>query len=91
MSTHAASSAHFSTLGRPRRVTDAQITEILAWHVTHVTLKAKAAQLGLSPSVLRFVIRTAGKAYKQPSPEQRADNLVADRLRRARQYRANGL
>ena len=85
-STH--KSTHFSTLGRPRRVTDAQIAEILAWHATHVTLKAKAAQLRLSPSLLRFVIRTAGKTYKQPSPEHRVQNLVADRQRRAIPYPA---
>ena len=88
-STH--KSTHFSTLGRPRRVTDAQIADILAWHAQRMTATAKAAQLGISLRVLYHVIRTAGKTYKQPSPEHRAGNLVADRQRRAQLHQAGFL
>jgi hypothetical protein len=84
MSTHTSRSTHKSTLGRPRALTDAQIADILAWHAKRQTLIQKAAEHGVSPTVIRQVIRTGGKTYKQPSPEQRAANLAADRQRRHR-------
>jgi phage terminase large subunit GpA-like protein len=71
-----------STTGRPRIVTDAQVQEILAWHASRQTLKQKARQMNLTASLLTYVIRTHGRSYKQPSPEQRAQNLVNDRALR---------
>jgi hypothetical protein len=88
MATHSPRSTHFSTLGRPRALTDAQIADILVWHANRVSLKQKAAAYGVSPSLLRQVIRTGGKTYKQPSPEHRAKNLAADRRRRAHLHEA---
>ncbi len=67
-----------STTGRPRVVTDAQIQEILTWNANRLTVEQKARQMNLSASVLTYVIRTHGRGYKQPSPEQRAQNLVND-------------
>jgi hypothetical protein len=84
-------STHFSTLGRPRALTDVQIADILAWHASRVSLKQKAAEHGVSATVIRHVIRTGGKTYKQASPEQRAKNLAADRQRRAYLYETGWL
>jgi hypothetical protein len=72
-------SKRYSTQGRPRSVTDAQIAAILAWHTTKRTNRQKAAELGISLEVLAYVIRTQGQGYKQPSPEGRNTNLNAHR------------
>jgi transposase len=63
-----------STLGRPRRITDAQVAEILAWAAARMTVNAKARELGVSPSALRIILKTHGTHYKQPSPERRTAN-----------------
>jgi hypothetical protein len=73
-----------STVGRPRRVTDAQIRIILAWRAELVELKAArkavrttrqlARELQLSTATISDVIRRHG-LFKQPSPEQREATL----------------
>jgi hypothetical protein len=79
-----------SVTGRPRALTDAQVLDVLAWHDSRMTLRQKAAELGISPGTLQNVIRTRGEHYKQPSPEQRANTLRTSRARRA-ELRAAGL
>lgn len=69
-----------STVGRPRRVTDSQVAEILEWHARLLALKAKRAEikttrelaheLHVSTGAIWHVVATAGR-YKQPSPEHR--------------------
>ncbi|HEX2493073.1 MAG TPA: hypothetical protein VHK24_04800 [Steroidobacter sp.] len=73
----------YSTKGRPRRVTDAQVTAILEWHRTHKNLNQLARELGLPVSTVGEVIRRQGH-YKQPSPELRHLYAAArrDRLKR---------
>ena len=78
-----------STVGRPRRVTDAQIRIILAWRAQLVELKAArkavkttrqlSRELKLSTATISDVIRKHG-LFKQPSPELREATL---RRRRA--------
>jgi hypothetical protein len=38
----------YSSHGRPRRVTNAMIADILAWHAQRLTAKEKADSLGVS-------------------------------------------
>ena len=69
-----------STVGRPRRLSDADVARILAWHEARcawlaagASLKSRrelAAGLGVSPSTISHVIACRG-CYKQPSPELR--------------------
>ena len=69
-----------STMGRPRRLSDADVTRILTWHEARCAwlaagalLKTRgelAAELGVSPSTISHVIACRG-CYKQPSPELR--------------------
>lgn len=68
----------YSTKGRPRQVTDAQVAAILAWHRSRKTLKQVARELGMPPSTVEYVIRRGGE-YKQASPELRQVNLRAQR------------
>jgi hypothetical protein len=66
-----------STIGRPRRLTDEQVTRILAWHVQILALKALraslktqkqiAAELNVAPATIARVIACRGR-YKKPSP-----------------------
>ena len=67
-------------MGRPRRVSDADVARILDWHEARrawwaagVSLKSRralAAELEVSPSTISHVIACRG-CYKQPSPEFR--------------------
>ena len=69
-----------STMGRPRRLSDADVARILDWHEARrawwaagASLKSRralAAELGVSPSTISHVIACQG-CYKQPSPEGR--------------------
>jgi hypothetical protein len=69
-----------STMGRPRRVSDADVERILTWHEARrawvaagAALKSRhalAVELGVSPSTISHVIACRG-CYKQPSPELR--------------------
>lgn len=66
-----------STIGRPRRLTDAQVAIILAWHEEILVLKALRAavktqrqlarELGVAPSTVAHVIACRGQ-FKQASP-----------------------
>jgi hypothetical protein len=71
-------SAH-STVGRPRRLTDAEVSWILheharyqAWRALRITVRSHrqlAAVLGVSPGTVILAIRAQGR-YKQPSPKR---------------------
>ena len=76
----------YSTTGRPRRLTDAQIAEILAWYLSRLTNRQMAARYGIARGTLENIIRTHGEHYKQASPEHRNASLNAHRNRRARLY-----
>jgi IS30 family transposase len=77
-----------STVGQPRRLTDAQVAEILAWHRSRKTLKQIAREYRVSTATVSNVIHRNGQ-YKQPSPELRP---IAVRRRRTRikELHANG-
>jgi hypothetical protein len=75
-----------SFMGRPRTVTDAQVTAILEWHRNHRTLKQLADELGLKVSTVKHVIAIKGQ-FKQPSPERRAAELAASQLQLRRRIR----
>jgi hypothetical protein len=83
------STARPSTVGRPRRLSDADIAEILAWHAQRRTVAQVAAHYGISTALLHDIIRSGGRHYKQPSPEQRASDLAA-RHGQQRRLRAGG-
>ena len=67
-------------MGRPRRLSDADVARILAWHEARCawlaagaslqSRRALAAELGVSASTISHVIACRG-CYKQPSPERR--------------------
>ena len=69
-----------STMGRPRRLSDADVARVLDWHEARqawwaagASLKSRralAAELGVSPSTISQVIACQG-CYKQLSPECR--------------------
>ena len=44
---------HYSTTGRPRKLTDTQIAEILSWHRTKMNNIQMAARYGISSNTLR--------------------------------------
>jgi Trp operon repressor len=81
-----------STVGRPRALTDRQVREVLAEHARFLTWKALrstvksqrelAQELGVSQGTINLAIRTGGQ-YKQVSPDRRAEELAARRLRLA--------
>jgi len=58
----------YSTVGKPRRVTDSHIARILTWHRNRISAKHLAREPGLWPSTLRAVVKTDGRHYKKPSP-----------------------
>lgn len=74
----------YSTTGRPRRLTDRQIAEILAWYRSRLTNRQMAARYGIARGTLENIIRTHGTHYKQAPPERRKASLEAQRNRRAR-------
>jgi len=73
-----------STMGRPRRLTAAQVAMILAWHEEIQGLKALRAriktqrelarEIGVSPSTIAHAIACRGE-FKQAAPENRAAEL----------------
>lgn len=77
-----------STVGRPRIVTDAQVEAILAWHHTRKSLRKFAAEIGLKPRFVRYVIARGGR-YKQVSPELREQARTA-RAQRYKKLAAEG-
>jgi len=60
-------------MGRPRRVTDADVAAILAWQAARETQRQLARRLGLSVRTVSHVIRTRGSHYKTPSPDADPD------------------
>jgi transposase len=56
----------FSTKGRARVLTDAQIRQILEWQRTRKTLSQVARENGVSRGTVEAVIRTGGR-YKRRS------------------------
>lgn len=78
----------YSTRGRPRLVTDAQVQAILEWYRTHKPIRELARELGLRTTTIYWVIRRNGQ-FKQPSPEKRATVVSAQR-RRLRRLREEG-
>ncbi len=77
-----------STVGRPRRVTDAQVRIILAWRADVLELQARrkavktiqqlARELQLPAATISDVVRKHGY-FKQPSPEKREAVIVQRR------------
>lgn len=66
-------------VGRPRKVTDGDIAEILAWHASRETCAQLAKRLGLSQATIRRVVGTRGRHYKKESPTD-------DQAARSRDY-----
>ena len=73
----------YSTTRRPRKLTDAQIAEILDWHRTRMNGIQIAARYGISTNTLKTIVRTSGAHYKQASPEKRRMALRHARTRHA--------
>jgi transposase len=76
----------YSTTGRPRRLTDAQIAEILEWYDARCTNREMAKRYGIARGTLETIIRSHGEHYKQASPELREASLKAHRTRRAKLF-----
>jgi hypothetical protein len=51
-------------------VSAADIAEILAWHAARETCAQLANRLGLSVTTVRKVVRSHGRHYKKPPPEE---------------------
>lgn len=64
-------------VGRPRKVTDATIAEILAWHASRETCAQVSKRLGVSVSTVRRVVRFRGRHYKKASPEDPSEGPAA--------------
>lgn len=65
-------------VGRPRRVTDADVAGILAWHASRETLRALARRLGLSARVVSRVIQSQGLHYKTRAPVTALATVVTE-------------
>lgn len=64
-------------VGRPRRVTDADVTEILAWHAARETRRELSLRLGLSVRVIARVIQSRGLHYKTVGPPKELSQDVS--------------
>lgn len=80
----------YSTLGRPRALTQAQIDEVLEWARNRMSALAKARSLGISPSTLAKIVASGGSHYKSAPPERRSRTL-AERRQRRRTLEARGV
>lgn len=76
-----------STVGRPRALTDEQVSQILEWHKAVVerrkalkTVRQFAKELGVAPATVYNVIRRQGE-FKAPSPDRREAELRGRRER----------
>jgi transposase len=76
----------YSTTGRPRRLSNSQIAEILQWYQSRLTNSQMAERYGIARGTLENIIRTNGRHYKQASPELRNAALDVQRMRRARLF-----
>lgn len=72
----------YSTQGRPRALTQAQIDEVLDWARQRVSVRAKARALGISISTLRNILKSGGTHYKTAPPELRPQVRAARRQSR---------
>jgi hypothetical protein len=85
-----------STVGHPRALTDAQVTEVLDWYKQYRdvnqrrrALKSKeqlAADIGVSPPTINYII-AQGLHYRAPDPAQRTRGrppIISDPATRAR-------
>ena len=84
-------SRSYSTTGRPRKLTNTQVADILAWHRAKLTNGQMAARYGIARGTLEAIVRTGGKHYKQASPEHRREALRLQRTRRAELIARNWL
>jgi hypothetical protein len=83
-----ARSPRYSTLGRPRSLTDAQVAEILAWRNQRMTLAQKAHSLGIPLTTLQYILTSRGANYASRTsgmprcgrPRTITDALIADVL-----------
>jgi hypothetical protein len=82
------------TIGRPRALTDRQVTVILeeharflAWRAQRQIVKSQrqlARQCGVSQATISLAVRSKGQ-YKQRSPDERGiDGIAVATLRRSR-------
>jgi IS30 family transposase len=60
----------YSTVGRPRALTDGEVAEILAWAQSRKSLRQVARDYRVSQSTIHNLIRANGE-YKQASREGR--------------------
>jgi transposase len=75
-----------STIGRPRKLSEAQVATIMRWHAEWLAVKTQqtkvqalrqlARSLGVSAATIYNAIQRKGQ-YKQPSPEFRAEAIRA--------------
>jgi transposase len=73
-----------STVGRPRRLSDQQIKEVLEQYANYLAWRALrdsvmsqrelARAMGVSSATISYAVRLQGK-YKQPSPDRRQTNV----------------
>jgi transposase len=64
---------NWSTKGRTRRLTQAQIDDLLEWANHRISARAKARSLGISVSLLQIIVRSRGRHYKTAPPERRQE------------------
>jgi hypothetical protein len=63
-------SPRYSTLGRPRTLSDAQVAQILAWQNQRMTRAQKARSLGIPFTTLQYILMSRGANYVPKSPDQ---------------------
>ena len=63
--------AMYSTKGRPRRLTDAQVAEILEWARSPRSARQLAKRYPVSSSTISTIIKGNGAHYSKPSREKR--------------------
>lgn len=73
---------NYSTIGRPRVITDEHVARILDWQRNRLTKRQLAALLGVCPGTIDKVLRSGGTHFKQPPPDKRAAVLAAARAHR---------
>lgn len=59
-----------STTGRPRRLTDVQIQQILAMYRARPTVSYLAGLFGVSHRLISTILKTKGQHYKRESPDK---------------------
>lgn len=60
----------FSTSGRKRTLTDAQVRRILEWQRNRKTLVQVARENGVSPATIYTVIRDGARYKRSPPPNR---------------------